>query len=115
EHYMGWLGGVRPDLVELCERRFGKRSYQPDNEQRRIAAIVRDAFESAGGRSLQEGADTAADGQMSGSDRVLASRSWSWTGIVEPVPATASESLRQAQPEQLSFAILSGGPSQQHN
>jgi DNA repair photolyase len=40
EHYLAWLEQARPELVSLHERRFGRRSYQPDVEQRRIRDIV---------------------------------------------------------------------------
>lgn len=51
EHYMAWLQQARPDLVSLHERRFGRRSYQPDVEQRRIRDIVDAAL---GKRPAQE-------------------------------------------------------------
>jgi len=40
EHYLGWLGGARPELVELHRERFGRRSYQPEADQQRIRDIV---------------------------------------------------------------------------
>lgn len=40
EHYLTWLGRVRPDLVALHERRFGRRAYQPEVEHRRLREVV---------------------------------------------------------------------------
>jgi DNA repair photolyase len=40
EHYLAWLQTARPDLVALYERRFGRRAYQPEVEQRRLREVV---------------------------------------------------------------------------
>jgi DNA repair photolyase len=40
EHYMSWLASARPDLVALHEKRFGRRSYQPEADQQRIRDVV---------------------------------------------------------------------------
>ena len=44
EHYLGWLRGVRPDLVEEINRRY-RTAYLPATEQRaladRVAAVAR--------------------------------------------------------------------------
>jgi DNA repair photolyase len=40
EHFLGWLGEERPDLVRLYEERFRNRAYQPDKEQARLGALV---------------------------------------------------------------------------
>ncbi|MGO9584324.1 MAG: radical SAM protein [Acidimicrobiales bacterium] len=50
EHYLEWLGKVRPDLVELHGERFRKGSYQSPAEQHRITEVVRAVEESAGRR-----------------------------------------------------------------
>jgi hypothetical protein len=53
EHYLGWLARTRPELAELCARRFRKGSYQPRAEQHRISEVVR-AVEETGGRGHTE-------------------------------------------------------------
>jgi DNA repair photolyase len=50
EHYLEWLGKVRPDLVELHGERFRTGSYQSRAEQHRITEVVRAVEESAGRR-----------------------------------------------------------------
>ena len=40
EHYLGWLAGARPDLVDEYRRRY-RRSYLPAEEQAALAAQVR--------------------------------------------------------------------------
>ena len=40
EHYLSWLARTRPDLLELYERRFRGRSYQPRAEQERLSQLV---------------------------------------------------------------------------
>jgi DNA repair photolyase len=40
EHYMGWLAGARPDLVDSYRRRY-RKAYLPADEQRSLAAQVR--------------------------------------------------------------------------
>jgi DNA repair photolyase len=40
EHYLAWLAGVRPDLVELHAARFQHGSYQPRRQQERLSALV---------------------------------------------------------------------------
>lgn len=49
EHYLDWLAATRPDLVELYANRFRRGSYQAEAEQARVAAIVRESVERAGG------------------------------------------------------------------
>jgi len=44
EHFFGWLAGSRPDLARLYRERFGRRSYQPEDEQRRIREVVEGAI-----------------------------------------------------------------------
>jgi DNA repair photolyase len=40
EHYLGWLARTRPDLAALYRERFGRRSYQPEEEQQHIRSVV---------------------------------------------------------------------------
>jgi hypothetical protein len=40
EHYLGWLAGARPDLVDEYRRRY-RRSYLAPGEQGALAAQVR--------------------------------------------------------------------------
>jgi DNA repair photolyase len=40
EHYLGWLAGARPDLLDEYRRRY-RRSYLPAEEQAALAAQVR--------------------------------------------------------------------------
>jgi DNA repair photolyase len=40
QHFMGWLADARPDLLPLYRRRFARSSYQPQDEQARIAELV---------------------------------------------------------------------------
>jgi DNA repair photolyase len=49
EHYLSWLAATRPDLVELYERRFRGRSYQPRAEQERLSDLVAKVTGVAGG------------------------------------------------------------------
>ena len=49
EHFMGWLRGARPELVDDYERRYRRRSYLPGAEQDALAATVRDLVRQAGG------------------------------------------------------------------
>src|SRR4051812_45276346 len=49
EHFMGWLGGARPDLIAGYEQRF-HRSYQPKKDQDALAAAVRRMVTKARGR-----------------------------------------------------------------
>jgi DNA repair photolyase len=46
EHYLGWLAGARPDLVDEYRRRY-RRSYLPAAEQEALAAEVRSSVERA--------------------------------------------------------------------
>lgn len=52
EHFMGWLAGSRPDLVEEYRRRFARRSYQGRTEQDRLRQAVMHGYRRAGGRPL---------------------------------------------------------------
>ncbi|MHB1987231.1 MAG: radical SAM protein [Acidimicrobiales bacterium] len=85
EHYLAWLSRERPDLRDLYDRRFGRRSYQNEAEQHRITRLLRAAFEGAGG--LQP---------------VLDSGSWRWTGLGQAPPQPAPR-RGTPRPEQLSF------------
>jgi DNA repair photolyase len=40
EHFLSWLAGARPELVELYERRFAGRSYQSKSHQEDLARLV---------------------------------------------------------------------------
>jgi DNA repair photolyase len=53
EHYLGWLAGARPDLVDEYRRRY-RRSYLPAEEQADLAAQVRSSMARARG---QDGTD----------------------------------------------------------
>jgi DNA repair photolyase len=50
EHFMGWLGATRPDLVAQYERRY-RRSYLPGREQEEVVALVRKLVAAARGRT----------------------------------------------------------------
>ncbi|HMC52569.1 MAG TPA: radical SAM protein [Acidimicrobiales bacterium] len=47
DHYLGWLRRVRPDLVDMYERRYRGRSYLPKAEQEALDRLVRRLVESA--------------------------------------------------------------------
>jgi DNA repair photolyase len=47
-HFMAWLRGVHPDLVDDYERRY-RRSYLPQKEQEALAETVRGMVQAAGG------------------------------------------------------------------
>jgi DNA repair photolyase len=49
EHFLGWLGAARPDLVAEYERRY-RRAYLPEREQRAVSELVADLVRRAGGR-----------------------------------------------------------------
>jgi DNA repair photolyase len=49
EHFMGWLRGAHPELVDDYERRYRRRSYLPSAEQDALAATVRALVRQAGG------------------------------------------------------------------
>jgi DNA repair photolyase len=49
EHYLGWLGGERPELLAEYRRRY-RRSYAEPADRRDFAARVRRLVERAGGR-----------------------------------------------------------------
>jgi DNA repair photolyase len=53
EHYLGWLSGARPDLVDEYRRRY-RSSYLPAEEQAALAAQVRSSVARARG---QDGID----------------------------------------------------------
>lgn len=57
EHFMGWLESARPELVPLYRKRFARGSYQPKEEQDRIASIAHEATRRAPAR-LVDGYDT---------------------------------------------------------
>ena len=40
EHYLGWLAGAHPTLVERHQQLFARGSYQPKAERERIARLV---------------------------------------------------------------------------
>jgi DNA repair photolyase len=83
-HFLDWLAGLRPDLVELYEQRFARRAYQPEAEQRRITDTVREAFEGAGGGNV-----------------VLEASSWRWADVDGPETGASAERANELQPEQL--------------
>jgi DNA repair photolyase len=84
EHYLGWLGRERPDLVGLYRSRFGRAAYQPEAEQERITRIVREAYEEAGGARS-----------------VLQASSWRWSGA--DTERGERQSLSRPGSEQLTF------------
>ena len=47
EHYLGWLARARPDLLGRYRERFGRGWYQPEEEHRRLRALVDAAIEGA--------------------------------------------------------------------
>ena len=49
QHYLGWLGADRPDLVGLHERLYAHGSYAPRAERERVAGLVRAALARCGG------------------------------------------------------------------
>jgi DNA repair photolyase len=49
EHYMGWLGDARPDLVERTERRYRGGAYAPGAERRALDARIRELVDRFGG------------------------------------------------------------------
>ncbi|MCA1690408.1 MAG: radical SAM protein, partial [Actinobacteria bacterium] len=57
EVFMDWLGAERPDLVERYSALYGRRSYAPQEERRRLTGLVRRKRGSAtrpfGGRDPQ--------------------------------------------------------------
>jgi DNA repair photolyase len=50
EHYLSWLAGARPDLVDEYRRRY-RKSYLPADEQEALAAQVRSSIAQARGRA----------------------------------------------------------------
>ncbi|MDQ6724585.1 MAG: radical SAM protein [Actinomycetota bacterium] len=50
EHYLAWLAGARPDLIERY-RRLYPRAYAPTQTQNELGATVRTLVERHGGRS----------------------------------------------------------------
>lgn len=50
EHYLGWLAGARPDLLERYAGLY-PRAYAPAKTQDELAATVRDLVDRYGGRS----------------------------------------------------------------
>ena len=49
EHFMAWLAGARPDLVEDYGRRY-RRAYLPGREQQAVTSLVRRQVAAARGR-----------------------------------------------------------------
>ncbi len=49
EHWMAWLAEQRPDLLPLYRDRFGRRAYQPEADQSRLANLVQRLVAQAGG------------------------------------------------------------------
>lgn len=88
DHYLDWLRTARPDLQRLYERRFGRRPYQPEAEQKRITEVVGRAFAAAGGGG----------GGGGGADE----KSWRWTGIGAD-DEQGSSTVEAAAYEQLTF------------
>jgi DNA repair photolyase len=52
EHYLGWLRGTRPDLVDDYERRY-PRAYAPKADQERLAKLVAGLVARHGGRTVR--------------------------------------------------------------
>ena len=50
EHYLGWLAGARPDLVDDYRARY-RRPYLPANEQSELAARVKSSVARARGEA----------------------------------------------------------------
>jgi len=71
EHYLGWLAGVRPDLVEEHRRRYGRGSYLPAEEQRALSATIARLVERFGGLAVPP---TRSRGMTA------------WRGAPEPAP-----------------------------
>jgi hypothetical protein len=40
EHYLAWLSGARPELMDLYLERFRNGAYQPRRQQQRLSALV---------------------------------------------------------------------------
>ena len=57
EHYLGWLAGAHPALVAEHERRYYRRAYLPEAEQRELAERVRRLVAEARGEVGAAGAD----------------------------------------------------------
>ncbi len=52
EHYLGWLGDARPDLLARYDELY-PRAYAPKDAQRRLSALVAQLVERHGGRSTR--------------------------------------------------------------
>jgi hypothetical protein len=64
EHFFSWLNGARPDLLPLYERRFGRRAYQPQDEQARLATLVRALVDETRGRFVPPGSQDLFTGSL---------------------------------------------------
>jgi DNA repair photolyase len=86
EHYLGWLAGARPDLLELYEERFKGRAYQPkavtEDLNERVHAYVREAERRRGGARRSRHVDTS-DGDRR---RTLAEQGIGSEGAAAPAP-----------------------------
>lgn len=51
EHFMGWLAGARPELVDEYRRRY-RRAYLAKPDQEAVAEVVRRRVAAAGGRHV---------------------------------------------------------------
>jgi len=72
QHYLGWLAEARPDLVEETGQRFAGRSYQPEAEQARVAALVASAVGVAGARRPRPPAPLGGGVRRGPDDRAVA-------------------------------------------
>jgi DNA repair photolyase len=56
EHYLGWLGTARPDLVPLYAERYRGRSNLPKTDQQALTRLVQERVERARGRAAHPAA-----------------------------------------------------------
>ena len=52
EHYLGWLGDARPDLVARYDELY-PRAYAPKDAQQRVCTLVAQSVERHGGRTTR--------------------------------------------------------------
>jgi DNA repair photolyase len=57
DHYLGWLGGARPDLVDATRRRY-RGAYAPASERDALGARVRELVAKHGG-ARRDGGETS--------------------------------------------------------
>jgi DNA repair photolyase len=53
DHYLGWLAGARPELVEPTRRRY-RGAYAPARDRDALSARVRELVDAHGGRGARE-------------------------------------------------------------